>query len=78
MPEVWENGSDKVEIGFSFVSDRLKMFCEFSYQSQLLSYHINLNYFHIISISITCNIQVKVDLYTKTIQYKSSSSFFLR
>ena len=44
MPEVWENGSDKVEIGFSFVSDRLKKFCEFSYQSQLLSYHINLNY----------------------------------
>ena len=41
------------------------------------SFHINLNYFHIISISITCNIQVKVDLYTKTIQYKSSS-FFLR
>ena len=37
MPEVWENGSDKVEIGFSFVSDRLKMFCEFSYQSQLLA-----------------------------------------
>ena len=44
MPEVWENGSDKVEIGFSFVSDEnvLRVFISISitfisYQSQLLA-----------------------------------------